>query len=76
MKNQLSTGGVGRIGGLAMASISSYNIANINRQNDLNRHISTSPYSIQSRLASQNTKQQFVNMGDQGKASTALQAMK
>ena len=30
-KNKLAGGRVGRIGGLAMASISSYNIANINR---------------------------------------------
>ena len=44
--NQQMSGGVGRIGGLAMASISSYNLANINRPNEMNRRIASSPYSI------------------------------
>ena len=43
------TGGIGKVGGLAMASISSHNLA-INKSNDLNRRISQSPYSFQAKL--------------------------
>ena len=46
------TGGIGKVGGLAMASISSHNLA-INKSNDLNRRISQSPYSFQAKLNNQ-----------------------
>ena len=42
----------GRVGGLAMASISSHNLAT-NKSNELNRRISQSPYSFQARFNNQ-----------------------
>lgn len=46
------TAGAGKMGGLAMASISSHNLG-IRGSNDFNRRISQSPYSIQAKLGNQ-----------------------